>query len=312
MPEDCQTRGQSLTRIVGHRARHVIGRWHKALDERGGGLLRVLRDKRLSVSFLMLVLAVFVAAGAPLFARHDPEATMAGPMFSPPSWDHPFGTDQFGRDLLSRVIFGMRISMIISALVLCGTLGIGLPLGLVSGYVGGVFDLLVSRVIDVLLAFPPILLALVLMTVLSPGLNTAVLALVVIYAPRAVRFVRGATIAERNEEYVFAARVVGASRTRILVRHVLPNIVSAALVMGTITMAYAVLAEASLSFLGVGAQPPTPSLGRLVLEATTCYSEAAYMAILPGLAITYVVLAFNLLGDGLRDQLDPRLRRRLQ
>jgi peptide/nickel transport system permease protein len=271
---------------------------------------RDLRDLRLAVALGMLVSALVVAALAPLIAPHDPAAMNVGPPLQPPSFDHLLGTDAYGRDQLSRIVYGARISVSIALAVALSSTVIGIPLGLVIGYVGGTLDYLSSRVLDIFFAFPSLLLALVLSTLLRPGLKTVTIALVIVYAPIATRFVRGAVVAERSREYVTAASVAGASSARILVRHILPNIISPILVLISSIMAFTILAEAGLSYLGFGAQPPTSSWGKMLTESASYLNLAPYLVVFPGLAITYLVLALNLAGDGLRDTFDPRQRHR--
>lgn len=277
-----------------------------------GQLRAAYRDRRVAISTVMLVIAFFLALFAPLVAPHDPYKLGVGPRLETPSAQYLFGTDVFGRDVLSRAIFGTRISIGVSILVAVGALGVGFPLGIATGYSGGFLDHLIGRISDVMFAFPTIILALVLMTILNPSLNTAILALAIIYIPTVIRFVRGCVLAEKNQDYVLAARIVGASVGRIMFRHIAPNVLSPTLVMGSVIMAWAILSETSLSFLGVGAQPPTPSLGRMVMEASQTYSIAPHLSVMPALVITYLVMAFNLLGDGLRDLLDPRIRKSLK
>jgi peptide/nickel transport system permease protein len=269
---------------------------------------RGFRDIRLTIALGMLVSVLVIAAFAPLIAPHDPAAMSVGPSLQPPSADYLLGTDAYGRDQLSRIVFGARISVTIALIVAMTSTAIGVPLGLVIGYAGGILDYLSSRVLDIFFAFPSLLLALVLSTLMGPGLKTVTVALVIVYAPIATRFVRGAVVAERSREYVTAASVAGASAPRILFRHILPNIMSPVLVLISSIMAFTVLAEAALSYLGLGAQPPTSSWGKMLTESASYLRVAPYLVVIPGLAITYLVLALNLAGDGLRDRFDPRQR----
>ena len=256
----------------------------------------------------MLLVAVFVAIFASVIAPYDPARLGAGPPKTPPTLAYPLGTDQFGRDQLSRIIFGTRISVGVALIVVAGSFLAGFPLGLATGYKGGRFDYITGRALDVVFAFPTILLALVLATLLSPSLQTAVIALIIVYIPIVSRFVRGAVKSERVRDYVVAARVAGASPLWIVVRHIVPNIASPLLVLASSIMAFTVLAEAGLSYLGFGAQPPTSSWGKMLTENSAYFATDPYLALFPGIAIMLLVLALNLLGDGLRDHLDPRYR----
>jgi peptide/nickel transport system permease protein len=273
---------------------------------------RMRRNPRLYVSGAMLALAVLVAIFAPLLTPYDPNQIGVGPALEQPTLDFPLGVDPYGRDQLSRILVGTRISVGVAALVAAASIAVGLPLGLVVGYVGGRFDFVVGRVFDVLFAFPSLLLALVLSTLLKPGLRTVTLALVIVYIPVVTRFIRSAAISERTHEYVLATQISGASTARVLVRHILPNIVSPLLVLASLIMAFSVLAEAALSYIGFGSQPPNSSWGKMLTEHSDYIETAPHLAIYPGLAITYVVLALNLFGDSLRDRLDPRLRSRAE
>ena len=268
----------------------------------------LVHDWRIAVAVSMLATAGIVALLAPALAPYHPTQLATGVPLQPPGGGHLMGTDVFGRDQLSRVLYGTRISVSVSVLVVIGSLGVGLPLGLIAGYAGGRVDFLLGRAIDVMFAFPSLLLALVLTTVLGVGLRTAMIALAIVYMPVAVRFVRGAALVERNRDYVTAARVCGVSPFRIVWRHILPNILSPLLVVASSIMAFTVLAEAALSYLGLGAQPPSSSWGTMLTENQAYLTTAPYLVLFPGLAISYLVIALNLLGDGMRDYLDPRQR----
>ncbi|MGI9146202.1 MAG: ABC transporter permease [Chloroflexota bacterium] len=268
-------------------------------------ILHLMRDRRVAFASGMLLVAAIVAAVGPLVVPYPYDLMGAGPPVEAMSRAHPMGTDQFGRDQLSRVVWGTRISLGVPLVVLAGAIGLGLPLGLLIGYARGLIDSVLSRVLDVMFAFPVLLLVLVLATLLGPGLATATFALVMVYVPVVARLIRGAVIVESEREYIVAARVVGATPSRIVVRHILPSITSPVLVFATSIMAFSILAEAAISFLGVGAQPPASSWGKMLTDSSAYYSTAPYLAVFPGLAIIYLVLALNLLGDGLRDQLDP-------
>ncbi len=272
-------------------------------------LWSVLRsDKRLLLAVIMMALLGLTAAFGPLLVRYGPEEVFTTDPLSPPSWGHPMGSDVFGRDVLTRLVYGARISLVISFVVALGSIAIGFPLGLIIGFKGGRLDQVASRILDTMFAFPSILLALVVATIFGPGLLTVTYALVAAYVPIVTRVIRAATISEVGREYVTAARVTGVKPLAIAFKHVVPNITSPLLVMASLLMSVTVLAEAALSYLGLGAQPPTSSWGKMLTEDSPYIFVAPYLSIFPGLAIAYFVLALNLLGDGLRDQLDPRLR----
>jgi peptide/nickel transport system permease protein len=254
------------------------------------------------------VIAVFVVAAvlAPLIAPYDPIATNFAAVRKAPSASHWFGTDEIGRDVLSRVIFGARASLEAGVLSVLISLAIGVPAGLLAGYAGGKVDMLISRVTDALLACPFLILAIALAAFLGPSLANAMIAIGISATPVFIRLTRGTTLAARAEEYVLAARAIGNPPWRIALLHVLPNIVPPLLVQATLAIAAAVIAEASLSFLGLGQQPPQPSWGSMLNTAKNYIDNAAWMAIWPGVSIFLLVLSFNLVGDGLRDALDPR------
>ena len=262
-------------------------------------------DWRIAFGFSAVVLLAVVAILAPVLAPYDPNALQAGPPLSRPGLDFLMGTDPFGRDQLSRVIYGTRISMGVAAIVSISAVGVGLPVGLLAGYVGRDIDYWTGRLLDLLLAFPGLLLALVLTTIFGPSIRTATLALAIVYMPIATRFIRAAVARERRQDYILAAEVGGASTSRIFAHHLLPNIVSELLIIGTLIMSFAVLAEAGLSFLGLGVQPPAASWGRMLTDNRSYVTTAPHLVLFPGAAITLLVLALSVLGDGLRDHLDP-------
>jgi peptide/nickel transport system permease protein len=226
----------------------------------------------------------------------------------PPSWVHWLGTDEVGRDVLSRVIWGARASLSAGLVSVGIALGIGVPLGLLAGYAGGWIDAVLSRIVDAMLAVPFLILAIALAAFLGPSLSNAMIAIGVTATPIFVRLTRGQTLAAKVEDYVEAARAIGNPPWRIALRHILPNILPSLLVQATLSIAAAIIAEAALSFLGLGQQPPAPSWGSMLNAAQRFLTNAPWMAIWPGLAIFLTVLSFNLVGDGLRDALDPRSR----
>jgi peptide/nickel transport system permease protein len=259
--------------------------------------------------FGLTLLLLIVALAAPWLAPYDPVAQNLPARLVAPSAAHWMGTDELGRDILSRIIFGTRVSMLVSVSVVFGAGIIGLVIGAVAGYFGGWFDNLVNIVlINAFLSFPGILLAIAFAAFLGPGLDKVILALVVTGWAGYARLARAQVLQAKEMEYVLAARSLGASHTRILVRHLLPNILQPLLVQGTIAMAGAILAESTLSFLGVGVLAPMPSWGAMLNDARGHLFDAPHLVIFPALAVMTAVLAFNLLGDALRDWMDPRMR----
>ena len=258
--------------------------------------------------FVVIAVFVIVAVGAPLVAPFDPTATSWTLVRKAPSWAHWMGTDENGRDVLSRVIFGARASLLAGVVSVVIAAGIGVPVGLLAGFLGGKVDMVVGRLVDAMLACPFLILAIALAAFLGPALTNAMIAIGVTAAPVFVRVARGATMDAATNEYVEAARALGNPPWRVAVRHVAPNIVPPVLVQATLAIATAIIAEASLSFLGLGQQPPAPSWGSMLNSAQRFLSQAPWLAIFPGAAIFIAVLAFNLVGDGLRDALDPRRR----
>ena len=254
----------------------------------------------------MLVLFLVVAVGAPWIATHDPLAQDLYGRLSAPSWEHPFGTDDFGRDILSRVIYGSRISLKIGIAAVTVALSLGTVIGLVAGYKGGVVDQVLMRVRDVMLAFPSILLAIVIVAVLGPGLNHAMLAVGIVAIPQYARLVRASTLSVREADYVQALRALGAGDVRIVATAVLPNCLAPLIVQATLGLATSILDAAGLSFLGLGAQPPIPEWGAMLSGGRELILSAPWVLTYPGCAIFVTVLSFNLLGDGLRDTFDPR------
>ena len=269
--------------------------------------LRRLAQRRVAL-FGLAVIVLFVALAllAPLIAPYDPVATSWSLVRKPPSLAHPFGTDEIGRDVLSRVIWGGRASLLAGIVSVALALAAGVPIGLLAGYLGGVVDGTVMRMIDAMLAIPFLILAIALAAFLGPSLTNAMIAIGISQTPIFARLTRGQVLTVKHEEYIEAARAVGNPHHRIVLRHILPNIVPPLLVQATLAAAAAIIAEASLSFLGLGQQPPDPSWGSMLNTAKNFLSQAPWMALWPGLAIFLLVLSLNLFGDGLRDALDPR------
>jgi peptide/nickel transport system permease protein len=268
---------------------------------------RLLRQRMAVVGMAVLALMLVGAAFAPLIAPYDPEAMDIIHRLSPPAAAHWFGTDDFGRDEFSRVLFGARLSMITGTLVVVFATVAGTVLGLLSSTLRWLDDLLM-RFSDALMAFPDILLAIALMAALGPSLLDVVLALGTVYTPRVARLVRGAALVLQRTQFVEAAAALGAGELRIVCAHLLPNTFAVLIVQATFTFAAAVLTEAALSFLGAGIPPPTPSWGNMIAEGQQYLDRADWLIMAPGLAILLTVLALQLVGDGLRDALDPRLR----
>ena len=269
-------------------------------------LRRLLGRRAALVGLAVVLFFIALAVLAPLAAPYDPLVTDWRAVRKPPSALHLFGTDDLGRDVLARVIWGTRASVMAGLASVSLALAIAVPLGLLSGYLGGVVDGLLMRMIDAMLAIPFLVLAIALAAFLGPSLVNAMIAIGVVQTPVFMRLTRVQALAIAHEDYIEAARAVGNPHSRIVLRHILPNILAPILVQATLAVAAAIIAEASLSFLGLGQQPPTPSWGSMLNTASHFLSQAPWMAVWPGLAIFSLVLSFNLLGDGLRDALDPR------
>jgi peptide/nickel transport system permease protein len=263
-------------------------------------LRRLWRRKGAVVGLVVVALFVAIAIFAPLISPYDPAAQSWTAVRKAPSWAHWLGTDDVGRDVLARVIFGARASLLAGVISVSIALAVGVPLGLISGYLGGWIDALLSRITDAMLAIPFLF--------LGPSLGNAMIAIGVTTTPIFVRLTRGQVMAVKVEDYIEAARAIGNPRWRIALFHILPNIMPALLVQATLSIAAAIIAEAALSFLGLGQQPPAPSWGSMLNSAQRFLTQAPWMAIWPGLAIFLTVLSFNLVGDGLRDALDPKER----
>jgi peptide/nickel transport system permease protein len=282
---------------------------------RGGTLpfgleyLRRLHQTRLARAAAVVVAVMTIVALAPgTFAPYDPTAQHYSTLLQPPNLAHPFGTDQLGRDMLSQVVYGSRISLGVGfGAVALGSLS-GVLIGLISGYIGGHVDNTLMRLMDVLWSFPALVLALGLTAALGPGVRNLIIAIGVVNIPAFARLVRGQTLSVREQDYIAAVRAAGARVQRIMLCHVLPNVTPAVIVQTSLAMAYAILAEASLSFLGFGVQSPTPTWGGMLRVGYDFTEQAPWLGIFPGFAIFITVLSFNLLGDGLRNTLDPRLR----
>lgn len=280
----------------------------RAADSEGRALLRRLRRNRLAFSgFTLTSLILFTALFAGILAPYDPLAMTVTDRLQSPGIKHLMGTDNYGRDIFSRVLYGARLSLEVGLAVMLLTVVSGIAFGMLSGYFPRL-DNIIMRVMDGMMAFPAILFAIAIMAALGPKAINVVIALSVVYAPRTVRIVRASVLAVKGLDYIEAIRAQAASHLRILARHVLPNCVSPLVVQATFNFAYAVLAEASLSFVGAGAPPPTPSWGNILSEGRIYMQNAPWITIFPGVAIAITVLGLNLAGDGLRDVLDPRMK----
>jgi dipeptide transport system permease protein len=267
------------------------------------------------IGLVIFALMVLIAIFAPLIAPHDPTEQFRDALLTPPIWTEGgkpgfiLGTDALGRDILSRLIYGARYSLVIGLVVVTLALITGIIVGLLAGDFGGWVDALIMRVMDIILAFPALLLALVLVAIIGPGLFNAMLAIAVVLQPHFARLTRGAVMGEKNREYVMAAKVAGAGNLRLMFSTILPNCLGPLIVQATLSFSNAILDAAALGFLGMGAQPPTPEWGTMLAEAREFITSAWWVVTMPGLAILITVLAINLIGDGLRDTLDPRLKR---
>jgi peptide/nickel transport system permease protein len=272
------------------------------------GLVRrgVLASRKGRIGFAILVVLLAVAVFAPLIAPHDPDVIDASRILAGPNLSHPFGSDALGRDVLSRVIYAYRVSLGVAVGSTLLAFLLGVPLGMLAGYHGGWVDSLLMRPIDKMLALPALLLAVALIAIVGPGSDIALFAIAVIYMPILARVVRSSTLVVGSQTYVEAARARGTSSTKIITRHVFPNSVGPAIVQATILMGFALQIEAALSFLGLGAQPPTASLGVMLADGRDVLTQAPWVEFFPGLAIAITVVAFNFFGDGLRERLDPK------
>jgi dipeptide transport system permease protein len=303
--EDSATGIAETAAIVASPRRAVLAEfWHYFSENRG------------AVAGLVVFTAlVVVALLAPVIAPHQPYQQFRDALLLPPAWQEggrwafPLGTDPVGRDMLSRLIYGSRFSLFIGIVVVSLSLTGGILLGLVAGYFRGWADVLIMRIMDVILAFPSLLLALVLVAILGPGLLNAMIAISLVLQPHFVRLTRAAVLTEKGKDYVVAARVAGAGPLRLMTRTILPNCLAPLIVQATLSFSTAILDAAALGFLGMGAQPPTPEWGTMLAEAREFILRAWWVVTFPGLAILVTVLAVNLVGDGLRDALDPKLKR---
>lgn len=270
---------------------------------------RLFKNRGALIGLVIIVLLALMALGADLIAPADPNAIAPLATLKAPSAAHPFGTDQFGRDILSRIIHGTRLSFQVGSIAVTIALVGGVALGMLAGYYGRWVDATISMLIDIMLAFPGILLALAIVAILGPSLLNLMVAVGISAVPSYTRLVRGAVLATKSQTYVEAARVVGASDAVVMFKHILPNVLAPVIVLATLGVGGAILTGASLSFLGLGAKPPTPEWGAMLSAGRNYLALAWWITLFPGLAIMLTVVSINMLGDGLRDALDPRLKR---
>jgi peptide/nickel transport system permease protein len=271
-------------------------------------LQRLLRSKVAIAGLVIMGIFVLTAILAPLLTPYDPIVQTLTLRRQPPSWAHPLGMDDLGRDILSRIIFGTRRSLQVGVLSVGLAIVVGMFIGAIAGYAGGWLDTLVMRFMDIMLAFPALLLAIAIVTILGPGLMNMLYAIGIVSIPAYARIVRASVLSVKQQDYTLAARALGVRRLRILFRHILPNCLTPLIVQGTLGIGTAILDAAGLSFLGLGAQPPDPEWGAMLGQGRYAVFSAPHIVLFPGIAIMLTVLGFNLLGDGLRDALDPRLR----
>jgi peptide/nickel transport system permease protein len=272
-------------------------------------LIRTFKDNKTSaIGLIMSVLIVITALIAPWISPYDPIAQDMNIQHAPPGWEHPFGTDSYGRDQLSRILWGSRVSLVVGILSVLFAMAAGIPLGMIGGYQGGRINNLLNRFIDMFMSFPIVILGLLVLAIMGPGLIKIVLAIALAITPRIARLARGSTLTLKGKEFVEAARAIGQNNIKIMFIHILPNILGDLLVMGTLWVATAIIVEASLSFIGLGVRPPTPSWGAMIREGLDQLTNAPWLSFFPGLAIFLSVFSFNLIADGLRDISDPKLR----
>jgi len=265
-------------------------------------------NKTALVGAVMALVVVFIAVFAFLISPYDPLEQDVFHRLTPLERSHPLGTDEYGRDVLSRIIWGTQISLSVGFFSVLLGITIGTAMGVVAGYTGGKTDAIIMRIVDVLLSFPTLITAIMVAAILGSGLDKLIITIGIVFAPRFARLAYGPTLAVKEMEFVSSAKVVGASNFRIIIWHVLPNIFGDIMVAGTLWMGTAIMAEASLSFLGLGVSPPTPTWGNMIRSGIDVLANAPWLSLFPGLSILITVLAFNMIGDGLRDIADPKLR----
>ena len=270
---------------------------------------RLIRHRLAMFGAVVLLSVLVMGIFGPAITPYDPNGMDFSNRFANPSFQHWMGTDDFGRDIFSRIIIGARVSLQVGFVAVSVATLVGTALGLIAGYSARLTDEIIMRAVDVLFAIPAILLAIAIVAALGKGIGNAMIAIGIVYIPIFARIARGAVLGIRNEEFIIAAKAMGAGDMRILITHVLPNVLSPIIVEITLSLAFAILAEAALSFFGLGTQPPDPSWGRMLSEGRDFFRQSGWMGVFPGLAIFFTVMGFNFIGDGLRDALDPKLRR---
>lgn len=282
------------------------GFWHTTLR-------RLMRHRIGRIGVVIVTVLVIMAVFGPILSPYDPNAIDFTNRFSPPTLAHPMGTDDFGRDTFSRILYGARVSLMVGLIAVTIATVLGTTFGLVSGYTRRRWvDEVIMRSMDIIFAFPAILLAIAILAALGKGVTNAMIAIGLVYTPIFARIVRGAVLSIRNEEYITAARALGTRNHIILTRHILPNSSAPLIVEISLSLAFAILAEAALSFFGLGTPPPDASWGRMLSEGRAYFQQSFWMALFPGLAIMLAVMGFNFLGDGLRDALDPKMKQLLE
>jgi len=267
---------------------------------------RAVHNKRLVIGSILILIILFITLFSPFLAQETLFSFDFQKRLAPPSWENPFGCDDFGRDLLSRIINGSRVSLLVGFVSQIVALSVGTILGLVSGYYGKTTDNIIMRIMDVMFSFPSLLLAIALMTIFGAGTGNIIIAIGIVYIPAFARIVRGSVLSVKEKEYIESARAQGMSDIRLITFHILPNIIGPIIIYATMGIGDAILTEAGLSFLGLGIQPPTPSWGGMLANGKNYISQVPYEVIFSGLAIVFTVIAFNTLGDGIRDFLDPK------
>lgn len=286
---------------------------NKAKIEEWKLTLKVLLRSPLAVTGLVIVLIfLFTALVGPYIAPYDPYQIKFSEALQPPSLKHLFGTDEYGRDIFSRVLYGARISLTVAIITLAIGVPLGVVLGLIAGYYGGIIDEVIMRITDIFLAFPGLILAMALSAAMGSGIMTVMIALSLVWWPYYVRLTRGQVLSVKENLFIEAAKAIGVNDFWIIVKHILPNVLSPIIVLATMDMGGVILTAAALSFIGLGAKPPTPEWGRLVADGQPYFPEYWWYVFFPGMAIFFTVLGFNLLGDGIRDALDPKIRRSLE
>lgn len=286
---------------VHERTKKTVGPWKEAWRE-------FRKNKIAVVGIVIVAFFILLAIFAPFIAKEGINNQMMVDRLQPPSGEYWLGTDDFGRDIFSRIVYGARISLWVGFSAVVGSAIVGSLLGIIAGYYGRWVDVIISRIFDIMLAFPSILLAIAIVAVLGPSLRNALIAIAIINVPNFGRLIRSRVLSIKEDEYIMAARSVGLKDMRILFSHILPNSMAPVIVQGTLAIATAILEAAALGFLGLGAQPPTPEWGKMLADSKDYLQSAPWTMIFPGLAIMFTVLGFNLMGDGLRDAMDPRMK----